>query len=142
MPFIHHLSKRKAEADSQYIYKSGVHANGYVLPKSYITVASPVVYNRVLNRACQSYNEFHSIGKGEAEADSQFINNAGLYAYGYNGYFVLKVFNGVYNTVASQVVSYNGFRNGLYNTYSEAHSIGKREAEANCQWVYNQGTHH
>ena len=53
-----------------------------------------------------------------------------------------KVFNGAYNTaIASPVVSYNGlYTNGLYNTYGAGvHAIGKREAEADSQWVYNNG---
>merc|ERR1712141_286164 len=46
--YAHHLGKREAEADSQYVYNAGVYANGYngyALPKVYNTVASPVVYN-------------------------------------------------------------------------------------------------
>ena len=40
---------------------------------------------------------------------------------------------------ASPVVSYNGVYNPLYNTYAGVHAIGKREAEADSQWVYNNG---
>ena len=146
MPVYHHLGKREAEADSQYFYNAGIYANGYngyTIPKVYNTVASPVVYNQVYNGAYNGlYNTYagvHSIGKREAEADSQYIYNAGVYNNGYNGYALPKVFNGVYNTLPSPVVSYNGFNNGLYNTYSGVHAIGKREADADSQWVYNNG---
>ena len=154
MPLIHHLGKREAEADSQYIHNSGVNTNGYALPYLYNTVASPVpyngvhngVYNGVYNGLYNTYSGLHSIGKREAEADSQWIYNAGVYANGYNGYALPKFYNGVYNTaIASPVVSYNGaYTNGLYNTYGAGvHAIGKREAEgeADSQWVYNAGVY-
>jgi len=147
MPLIHHLGKRETEANSQYIYNSGVHTNGYALPNVYNTVASPVFYNGVHNGAYNgvynglynTYTGLHSIGKREAEADSQFLYNSGVYANGYNGYSLPTIFKGAYNTVASPVVSYNGAYNGLYNTYAGVHAIGKREAEADSQWVYNNG---
>ena len=146
MPVYHHLGKREAEADSQYFYNAGLYANGYngyAIPKIYNTVASPVVYNKVYNGVSSglfsTYNGVHAIGKREAEADSQYIYNGGVYSNTYNGYTLPKVFNGVHNTVASPVVSYNVFNNGLYNTYSGVHAIGKREAEADSQWVYNNG---
>jgi len=91
-----------------------------------------------------TYAGVHHLGKREAEADSQYVYNAGVYANGYNGYALPKVYNGVYNTVASPVVYnnayngvYNGVYNGLYNTYAGVHSLGKREAEADSQFVYN-----
>ena len=102
-----------------------------------------IVYNKVYNGVSSglfsTYNGVHAIGKREAEADSQYIYNTGVYSNAYNGYTLPKVFNGVYNTVASPVVSYNGAYNGLYNTYAGVHAIGKREAEADSQWVYNNG---
>ena len=153
--YAHHLGKREAEADSQYVYNAGVYANGYngyALPKVYngvynTAIASPVVsYNGAYTNGL--YNTYgagvHAIGKREAEgeADSQWVYNAGVYANGYNGYAIPKVYNGAYNTaIASPVVSYNGiYTNGLYNTYGAGvHAIGKREAEADSQWVYNNG---
>ena len=145
MPLIHHLGKREAEADSQYIYNSGVYTNGYAFPNVYNTVASQVFYNAVHNGAYNgayqglynTYTGLHSIGKREAEADSQFLYHSGVYANGYNGYSLPAIFKGVYNTVTSPVVSYNGAYNGIYNTYTGVHAIGKREAEADSQWVYN-----
>jgi len=152
---VHAIGKREAEADSQWIYNAGVYANGYngyALPKFYngvynTAIASPVVsYNGAYTNGL--YNTYgagvHAIGKREAEgeADSQWVYNAGVYANGYNGYSIPKVFNGAYNTaIASPVVSYNGiYTNGLYNTYGAGvHAIGKREAEAESQWVYNNG---
>jgi len=152
---VHAIGKREAEADSQWIYNAGVYANGYngyTLPKVYngvynTAIASPVVsYNGAYTNGL--YNTYgagvHAIGKREAEgeADSQWVYNAGVYANGYNGYAIPKVYNGAYNTaIASPVVSYNGiYTNGLYNTYGAGvHAIGKREAEAESQWVYNNG---
>merc|ERR1712064_273616 len=87
-----------------------------------------------------TYAGVHHLGKRGAEADSQYVYNAGVYANGYNGYALPKVYNGVYNTVASPVVYnavYNGVYNGLYNTYAGVHHLGKREAEADSQFVYN-----
>jgi len=101
-------------------------------------VASPVVYNGAWNGLYNTYSGAHLIGKREAEADSQWIANAGVWANGYNGYALPKAIN----TVASPVVynsMYNGLYNGLYNTYSGAHLIGKREAEADSQWITNAG---
>merc|ERR1711909_87373 len=56
---VHHLGKREAEADSQYLYSNGVFNtgvyangyNGYAMPKVYSNVASPVYtgYNGVYN---------------------------------------------------------------------------------------------
>merc|ERR1712201_50 len=94
------------------------------------------------------YAGIHHLGKREAEADSQYVYHGGVYANGYNGYALPKVYNTVvpkvYNTVASPVVYntgyngvYNGVYNGLYNTYAGVHSLGKREAEADSQYVYN-----
>jgi len=152
---IHAIGKREAEADSQWINNAGVYANGYNgynLPKFYngvynTAIASPVVsYNGLYTNGL--YNTYgagvHAIGKREAEgeADSQWVYNAGVYANGYNGYNLPKFYNGAYNTaIASPVVSYNGlYTNGLYNTYGAGvHAIGKREAEAESQWVYNNG---
>jgi len=152
---VHAIGKREAEADSQWIYNAGVYANGYngyALPKFYngvynTAIASPVVsYNGLYTNGL--YNTYgagvHAIGKREAEgeADSQWVYNAGVYANGYNGYNLPKFYNGAYNTaIASPVVSYNGlYTNGLYNTYGAGvHAIGKREAEAESQWVYNNG---
>jgi len=152
---VHAIGKREAEADSQWVYNAGVYANGYngyALPKFYngvynTAIASPVVsYNGAYTNGL--YNTYgagvHAIGKREAEgeADSQWVYNAGVYNNGYNGYTIPKVFNGAYNTaIASPVVSYNGiYTNGLYNTYGAGvHAIGKREAEAESQWVYNNG---
>jgi len=144
MPVYHPLGKREAEADSQYFYNAGDNANGYkryFIPNVFNNVASPAVYNNVYNGGFNGlYNTYagvHSIGKREADADSQYIYTAGVYANGYNGYALPKVFNRVYNTVVSPDVSYNGVNNGLYNTYAGIHAIGKREAEADSQWIYN-----
>merc|ERR1712018_927198 len=103
---VHHLGKREAEADSQYVYNAGVYANGYngyALPKAYngvynTAIASPVVsYDGAYTNGL--YNTYgagvHAIGKREAEgeADSQWVYNAGVYANGYNGYAIPKVYN-------------------------------------------------
>merc|ERR1711944_6251 len=129
-------------------YAKKGYAFGYVKPAvvaatPIASYASPVVsYNGVVNPLYNAYAGVHAIGKREAEADSQWIYNAGVYANGYNGYTLPKVYNGVYNTaIASPLVSYNGiYTNGLYNTYGAGvHAIGKREAEADSQWVYNNG---
>merc|ERR1712229_857 len=98
----------------------GGYAFGYVKPAvvaatPIASYASPVVsYNGVVNPLHNTYAGVHAIGKREAEADSQWIYNAGVYA------------------------------NGLYNTYGAGvHAIGKREAEgeADSQWVYNAGVY-
>merc|ERR1711944_222639 len=96
-------------------YAKKGYAFGYVKPAvvaatPVASYASPVVsYNGVVNPLYNTYAGVHAIGKREAEADSQWIYNAGVYANGYNGYTLPKVYNGVYNTaIASPVVSYNG----------------------------------
>jgi len=104
----------------------------YVAPATYThaTYGMPV-YN--------TYAGVHHLGKREAEADSQYlysngVYNTGVYANGYNGYALPKV----YSTVAAPVYSgYNGVYNGVYNTYAGVHHLGKREAEADSQFVYN-----
>merc|ERR1712122_98389 len=98
--------------------------------------ASPVVASYAAPVATYAAG-VHYIGKREAEADSQYFYNngvySGVYANGYNGYALPKVNKVVYKTpvVTSPVVSYNG----LYNTYAGAHLIGKREAEADSQFI-------
>merc|ERR1712241_1668888 len=85
----------------------------YVAPATYThaTYGMPV-YN--------TYAGVHHLGKREAEADSQYlysngVYNTGVYANGYNGYALPKV----YSTVAAPVYSgYNGVYNGVYNTYA------------------------
>merc|ERR1712241_790917 len=104
----------------------------YVAPATYThaTYGMPV-YN--------TYAGVHHLGKREAEVDSQYlysngVYNTGVYANGYNGYALPKV----YSTVAAPVYSgYNGEYNGVYNTYAGVHHLGKREAEADSQFVYN-----
>merc|ERR1719471_1459203 len=97
--------------------------NGYASPKVYNQVASPVVYkNGVYNPLFNTYASIHHLGKRDAEAESQYFYNAGVYANGYNGYALPKV----YNQVASPVVynsgvyknAYNGVYNPLFNTYA------------------------
>jgi len=149
---IHQIGKRDAEADSQYVYSAGVYANGYngyAVPKVVSPVASPVVYNGayngvyngVYNGLYNTYAGLHSIGKRDAEPESQYVYSAGVFANGYNGYAVPKVvspvaspvvYNGAYNGV------YNGVYNGLYNNYAGFHSIGKRDADSDSdsQMVY------
>jgi len=147
---LHHIGKRDAEAESQYVYNAGVYANGYngyALPKVYNQVASPVVYknayNGVYNPLFNTYASIHHLGKREAEPESQYVYNAGVYANGYNGYALPKV----YNQVASPVVYNSGvYANGyngyavpkVYNTFAGVHSIGKREADSDSdsQMVY------
>jgi len=89
---IHHLGKREAEADSQYVY----HANTYAgYPYS-------SVYNNVYNTAgvyggytgltgytypYSTYGYAHHLGKRDAEADSQFYSTTGY-----------PIYNNVYNT--------------------------------------------
>merc|ERR1712141_695595 len=90
---------------------------GYVAPATYThaTYGMPV-YN--------TYAGVHHLGKREAEADSQYfysngVYNAGVYANGYNGYALPKV----YSTVAAPVYSgYNGVYNGVYNTYAAGYT--------------------
>merc|ERR1711992_454339 len=136
----------------------GGYAFGYVKPAVYAapavaSYAAPVAtYAHTYATGMPVYAGLHHLGKREAEADSQYVYNAGVYANGYNGYALPKVYNtvvpNVYDTVASPVVyntgyngvyntGYNGVYNGLYNTYAGVHSIGKREAEADSQYVYN-----
>jgi len=93
---IHHLGKREAEADSQYVY----HANTYAgYPYS-------SVYNNVYNTAgvyggytgytgltgytypYSTYGYAHHLGKRDADADSQWYSTAAGY----------PVYNNVYNT--------------------------------------------
>merc|ERR1711926_29413 len=84
------------------------------LPKVYNQVASPVVYkNGVYNPLFNTYASIHHLGKRDAEAESQYFYNSGVYA---NGYALPKV----------------------YNTFAGVHSIGKREADSDSdsQMVY------
>ena len=102
---------------------------GYTSPVVY---ANPGVYAPYSEIPGKNYG-IHQIGKRDAEPESQYVYSAGVYANGYNGYALPKVNKVVYKTpvVASPVVSYNG----LYNTYAGAHLIGKREAEADSQFI-------
>merc|ERR1712141_638825 len=131
-------------------YAKKGYAFGYVKPAVYAapavaSYAAPVAtYAHTYATGMPVYAGLHHLGKREAEADSQYVYNAGVYANGYNGYALPKVYSGVYNTVASPVVYnnayngvYNGVYNGLYNAYAGVHSLGKREAEADSQFVYN-----
>merc|ERR1712117_317511 len=135
----HHQMKAAEYAKKGYAF-------GYVKPAAYAapavaSYAAPVAtYAHTYATGMPVYAGVHHLGKREAEADSQYFYNAGVYANGYNGYALPKI----YNTVASPVVYntgyngvYNGVYNGLYNTYAGVHSIGKREAEADSQYVYN-----
>merc|ERR1712064_225292 len=130
-------------------YAKKGYAFGYVKPAvaSYATpvasYAAPVATYAA--HMPYTYAGVHHLGKREAEADSQYVYNAGVYA---NGYSLPKVHSGVYNTVASPVVYnnayngvYNGVYNGLYNTYAGVHHLGKREAEADSQFAYNYNTY-
>jgi len=150
---LHHLGKRDADSDSQYIYSNGAYNsgvfangyNGYALPKVYSTVAAPVYsgYNGVYNGVYNTYAGIHHLGKRDADSDSQYVYsngvyNSGIYANGYNGYAVPKV----YSTVASPVHSgYNGVYNGVYNTYAGIHHLGKRDADSDSQYIYSNGVY-
>merc|ERR1711912_200753 len=117
-------------------YAKKGYAFGYVKPAVYAapavaSYAAPVAtYAHTYATGMPVYAGIHHLGKREAEADSQKVYNT--------------VVPKVYNTVASPVVYntgyngvYNGVYNGLYNTYAGVHSLGKREAEADSQYVYN-----
>merc|ERR1712066_679370 len=70
----HHLGKREAEADSQYVYQANTYAGytgltGYTYPYS-------------------TYGYAHHLGKRDADADSQWYSTAAGY----------PVYNNVYNT--------------------------------------------
>merc|ERR1711937_700891 len=103
-------------------YAKKGYAFGYVKPAVYAAphvaaYAAPVAtYAHTYAAPVATYA--HHLGKREAEADSQYVYNAGVYANGYNGYALPKVYNTVvpkvYNTVASPVV-YNTGYNGVYN---------------------------
>merc|ERR1712064_205238 len=103
-------------------YAKKGYAFGYVKPavvaaSPVASYAAPVAYTKTY--AADIPFGLHHLGKREAEADSQYIYNTGVYNNGYNGYIPK-----VYNTVASPVYNgvytslYNGAYNGLYNTYS------------------------
>merc|ERR1712141_127614 len=100
-------------------YAKKGYAFGYVKPAVYAAphvaaYAAPVAtYAHTYAAPVATYA--HHLGKREAEADSQYVYNAGVYANGYNGYALPKV----------------------YNTVAGVHSLGKREAEADSQFVYN-----
>ena len=132
----HHQLKADEYAKKGYAY-------GIVKPAVYATpavasYASPLV--TYANTYATGMPFYHQIGKREAEADSQYFYNAGIYANGYNGYALPNV----YNTVASPVVYNSGvYANGyavpkVYNTFAGVHSIGKREADSDSdsQMVY------
>merc|ERR1711994_1122294 len=92
----HHLGKREAEADSQYVYQANTYA-GYPYSS---------VYNNVYNTAgvyggytgytgltgytypYSTYGYAHHLGKRDADADSQWYSTAAGY----------PVYNNVYNT--------------------------------------------
>merc|ERR1711936_709330 len=119
----HHTLKAAEYAKKGYSF-------GYVNPAVYAaapvqSVASyvaPATYTHA-TYGMSVYNTYagvHHLGKREAEADSQYlysngVYNTGVYANGYNGYALPKV----YSTVAAPVYSgYNGVYNGVYNTYA------------------------
>merc|ERR1712223_1030622 len=87
-------------------YAKKGYALGYVKPAVYAapavaSYAAPVAtYAHTCATGMPVYAGLHHLGKREAEADSQYVYNAGVYANGYNGYALPKV----YNTVASPVV--------------------------------------
>ena len=121
-------------------YAKKGYAFGYVKPAVYAapavaSYAAPVAtYAHTYATGMPVYAGVHHLGKREAEADSQYFYNAGVYANGYNGYAIPKI----YNTVASPVVYnkvYNGVSSGLFSTYNGVHAIGKREAEADSQYI-------
>merc|ERR1719277_2493220 len=147
---VHHIGKRDAEPESQYVYNAGVYANGYngyALPKVYNQVASPVVYknayNGVYNPLFNTYASIHHLGKRDAEPESQYIYNSGIYANGYNGYALPKVYNtGVYGAAYPAMSTYTNGVSSYPKTYYSGyagHHVFKREAEAEAdsQWVYN-----
>merc|ERR1712045_621705 len=127
----HHTLKAAEYAKKGYAF-------GYVKPAVYAAAPVQSVASCVAP-ATYTHAGVHHLGKREAEADSQYfysngVYNAGVYANGYNGYALPKV----YSTVAAPVYSgYNGVYNGVYNTYAGVHHLGKREAEADSQFVYN-----
>merc|ERR1712018_5929 len=77
-------------------YAKKGYAFGYVKP-AVASYAAPVATYAA--HMPYTYAGVHHLGKREAEADSQYVYNAGVYANGYNGYALPKVYNGVYNTV-------------------------------------------
>merc|ERR1712088_640860 len=123
---LHHLGKRDADSDSQYIYSNGVYNsgiyangyNGYAVPKVYSTVASPVHsgYNGVYNGVYNTYAGIHHLGKRDADSDSAMVYSTQFGGYPYTN---TATFGNVYNA------GYTG------------HRVFKREAEADSQWAYN-----
>merc|ERR1711936_1273554 len=99
---------------AEYVKKGYASPIVYANSAAYAPYSGVPVYNGVYN----TYAGIHHLGKRDADSDSQYIYsngvyNSGIYANGYNGYAVPKV----YSTVASPVHSgYNGVYNGVYNT--------------------------
>jgi len=156
---LHHIGKRDAEAESQYVYNAGVYANGYngyALPKVYNQVASPVVYNSGVYAngyaVPKVYNTFagvHSIGKREADSDS---DSQMVYTTAFGGYPLTNTatFGNVYNAgvYGAAYPAMSTYTNGVVSSYPKTyysgyagHRVFKREAEAEAeadsQWVYN-----
>merc|ERR1711884_941950 len=74
-------------------YAKRGYAFGYDKPAVY---AAPVAtYAHTYATGMPVYAGVHHLGKREAEADSQYFYNAGVYANGYNGYALPKVYNTV-----------------------------------------------
>merc|ERR1712018_534099 len=146
---IHHLGKRDADSDSQYIYSngiynSGIYANGYsgyAVPKVYNTVASPVHtgYNGVYN----AYAGIHHLGKREADSDSAMVYSTQFGGYPYAN---TAAFDNIYNAgvYGSAYPAMSTYKSGIYSSYPSTyysgytgHRVFKREAEADSQWAYN-----
>merc|ERR1712018_494082 len=135
---LHHLGKRDADSDSQYIYSNGVYNsgiyangyNGYAVPKVYNTVASPVHsgYNGVYNGVYNTYAGIHHLGKRDADSDSAMVYSTQFGGYPYTN---TATFGNIYNAGI-----YSSYPSTYYSGYT-GHRVFKREAEADSQWVYN-----
>jgi hypothetical protein len=92
---IHHLGKREAEADSQYIYRNAYAASPYVnnvynnagVYGGYTGLTGLTGYASPLTH----YGYTHHLGKREAESDSQYYTNA-YGAHPYNAYNTAQVY--------------------------------------------------
>jgi len=93
---IHHLGKREAEADSQYVYHANTYA-GYPYSSVYNNVYNTAgvyganIYNTAGVYGTYPYSTYgyaHHLGKRDADADSQWYSTAAGY----------PVYNNVYNT--------------------------------------------
>ena len=153
---LHHLGKRDADSDSQMIYSTGIQNSypyyntfnkvynsgvyGSVVPATYAAPIAPAYNHGVYSGV---YSGLHSIGKRDADSDSQMVYSTQFGGYPYTN---TATFGNLYNAgvYGSAYPATHAYKTGVYSSYPSTyysgytgHRVFKREAEADSQWAYN-----